>query len=275
MPTNRLENAPVPRGEGAYWESIVGGASAVLDIPLWRAFCDDLHERLIRRWLGGERFEAALKTDLFDEAVGQGLVGVLGALADEVYGVDIAGDIVREAARKHPGLRASVGDVRRLDFAAGTFDVVLSDSTLDHFVREEEIREALGELARVLKPGGRLLITLDNPVNPVVALRNRMPQKQMGELGLVPYFMGRTLSMGGLVGAVADAGLEVLEKRHIMHVPRVVALQLCRMVSGWGRVHQPLVRAMMACEAAAALPTARFTGHFCAVLARKLEGSPR
>ena len=45
-------------------------------------------------------------------------------------------------------------DVRRLPLADNRVDVVLSNSTLDHFDTEQEIEESLHELARVLKPGG-------------------------------------------------------------------------------------------------------------------------
>ena len=196
MPPARVENSPPPQAEAAYWDSVVRGASSALNCTLWRLFCDRLHERLIQKWVGRQRFGLALKTDLFDEAQGQGLVEVLGALSREVYGMDIAADIVQNAARKNPGLKASVGDVRKLDFPDDAFDFICSDSTLDHFATLGELRQSIAELVRVLQPGGRLLITLDNPVNPLVALRNRLPQGRMGALGLVPYFMGRTLSMG-------------------------------------------------------------------------------
>ena len=56
-------------------------------------------------------------------------------------------------------------------FPPASFDVVLSTSTLDHFDRRDEIAVALAELRRVLADGGRLLVTLDNPANPILRLR--------------------------------------------------------------------------------------------------------
>ena len=74
-----------------------------------------------------------------------------------------------------------------------TFDLVVSNSTLDHFARADDITIALREIQQVLKPGGRLILTLDNPSNPVVRLRNALPFAALNQMGLVPYFVGATL----------------------------------------------------------------------------------
>jgi arsenite methyltransferase len=50
------------------------------------------------------------------------------------------------------------GDLRDLPFEDGTFDVVLSGLVLHNLHDREEREEALRELARVLKPGGRLTV---------------------------------------------------------------------------------------------------------------------
>ena len=53
----------------------------------------------------------------------------------------------------------------------GSFDLVVSTSTLDHFGHASDIGDALAELNRVLRKGGELVITMDNTGNPVIALR--------------------------------------------------------------------------------------------------------
>jgi ubiquinone/menaquinone biosynthesis C-methylase UbiE len=50
------------------------------------------------------------------------------------------------------------GDLRDLPFEDGSFDVVLSSLVLHNIHDREEREEALRELTRVLKPGGRLTI---------------------------------------------------------------------------------------------------------------------
>lgn len=55
--------------------------------------------------------------------------------------------------------RLAAGDMRRLPFRAGSFDVVLNLATsLGLFVRDTPAVEALAEVRRVLRPGGRLLM---------------------------------------------------------------------------------------------------------------------
>src|SRR5262249_17894092 len=53
-----------------------------------------------------------------------------------------------------------MGRCEQLPFASGTFDMVTCASVLEHIPPGND-RLALWEMARVLKPGGRLLITFD------------------------------------------------------------------------------------------------------------------
>ena len=69
---------------------------------------------------------------------------------------------------------ARVGDMRQLPFGPAEFDAVVSSYAVDHLPRADRPR-AVGEMARVLKPGGELLLLLvrvdwlTRLVSPVVA----------------------------------------------------------------------------------------------------------
>ncbi len=52
-------------------------------------------------------------------------------------------------------------DGRRLDFAGGTFDVVYSLSSIEHFGGLDGAKTAVREMARVLKPGGVLAVATE------------------------------------------------------------------------------------------------------------------
>ena len=103
-----------------------------------------------------------------------------------------------------PGLRTVAADVRELPFADGSFDVVFCVSTLEHVgldnrqygLPEEhdaaEQERALRELARVLGPSGRLLVTVP-----------------CGEPADHGSFVQRDAS--GWRGLFASAGLDVFE----------------------------------------------------------------
>ena len=132
--------------------------------------------------------------------------------------------VVDEAARRHPEINAECCDVRELPYEDGTFDAVVSTSTLDHFETIAEIGEALRELRRVLAPGGTLVVSLDNLSNPLVAVRNALPFRWLHRIGLVPHYVGATCRPGELQRLLASTGFDVQATTAIMHVPRVIAL---------------------------------------------------
>jgi len=74
-------------------------------------------------------------------------------------GVDLSADMVTAARRnltRYAGrATAQVGNVTALDFPDGSFDLVVSTLSLHHWDHPEA---ALGELARILRPGGQVYI---------------------------------------------------------------------------------------------------------------------
>ena len=262
---------PGPKQSGQqHWEEMAATGLTDLSIPVWRRFCDELHQGILRDWTGGRHFASSLKTDLFDEAVGEGLFGWLSAVSDRVEGIDVSSGIVAQAAQRHPGLIVRQADVRRLtDHPADSFDLIVSNSTLDHFEGKQDLPVALSELSRTLRPGGLLFVTLDNPRNPVVFLRNLLTRPWMGSSTLTPYFMGHTLPLAELSRRLTACGLQVERTGYLMHVPRLLFLHACRLVSADSWAGAALLRTMHACEWWNCLPTRCWTGHFSAVLARK------
>ena len=102
-------------------------------------------------------------------------------------------EAARERLSKFRHARAEVADVHALPYAAGSFDAVLVFHTLTY---AEHPAQALAECARVLRPGGRLvLLCLDRHDQQEVTAR-------YGERH--PGFSPRTLR-----GLLADAGLDV------------------------------------------------------------------
>lgn len=259
--------APVVFPESPWLDFSPAGAAAAC--PGWRRYCDTLHGVLIAGWCRGRKFRRALKTDLFDEAVGNGCAGALASVSNEVHGIDISRRVVESAGAGNPDIKTLVGDVRNMPFADGSFDLVFSNSTIDHFATRGEIEQSIREMARVLGDKGALILTMDNPRNPVVGLRNLLPRKALRQAGLVPYFVGETLSMREMVRCVEAAGLRVTERRFTQHVPRVLALHLCRVLAGSRGLSEALPRAMLGWEGLAAWPTASWTGYYSAVLAVK------
>ena len=211
-----------------------------------------------------------LKTDLFDEAFGDGLAPWFEARGHDVVACDLAFSTVSGASRKPASVAAAVADVRQLPFFTSAFDTVFSDSTLDHFDSEAGIRDSLLELHRVLQPGGTLLLTMDNPVNPIVWLRNLSPGFWR-RLGVVPYAVGATCGRRRLTRLLEQSGFDVPAAGTIMHAPRVLLVAWCRHLARHGTTRPGawLERWLLRCEALGRLPTREITGHFVAVVARR------
>ena len=187
---------------------------------LWRRYNDKVVQDFVGRHLAARPGELFLKTDLFEEALGDDWVQR--AIPAGLVGMDISHSIVA-AARRHstrsPVLRA---DVRCLPFADASLGGVISTSTLDHFHDPKDLQLSLHEIGRVVRPGGVLILTLDNPLNPLLALRNAVPHTLRRLVGMTPYYVGYTCGPGRLGRWLADAGFEVRESAAVLHFPRAL-----------------------------------------------------
>ncbi|MEX2645727.1 MAG: class I SAM-dependent methyltransferase [Gaiellaceae bacterium] len=120
----------------------------------WRKF-EGVWE-LLREGLPCERF--------LDAGCGDGrhLVAV-GRSAGSLTGLDLSERILQTArqALAVEGLAADLrqGNLEALPFADAEFDLVLCTQVIEHLLAPER---GVAELARVLRPGGRLVLTTDN-----------------------------------------------------------------------------------------------------------------
>ena len=159
----------------------------------------------------------------------------------------------------------------RLPVADHSLDVVVSTSTLDHFERLEELERSLHELGRVLRPGGSLLLTLDNLDNPVVRLRNRLVRSRVRAFGLVPYRVGATVGRRRLREMLHGVGFVVESMGAVVHPLRTVAIPLCeRAEHRWSpTARRRLLRFLAAWDRVGRLPTRYLSGYYLAVVARR------
>jgi SAM-dependent methyltransferase len=238
---------------------------------LWRTHSDNINQALLMHWLQIGQTENLLKTDLFDEAVSDGLRPLLNSQAKTVFYIDTSFKIHQMARKRHPILQTIGADVRQLPFADGTFDSIVSNSTLDHFETLDDIVTSLRECYRVLRPGGQVILTLDNLANPIILLRNGLPFRLLDRLKIVPYYVGVTLGPYGLRHLLKEVGFKVLEVDAIMHCPRVFAVAIARCLEKYASptTQKAFLRFLMVFEHFSRLPTRFFTGHFIAAKATK------
>ena len=137
---------------------------------------------------------------ILDAACGDGMLWRHLARRHHYVGVDFSARPLERAARYHPATYIR-GDLNRLPFADDSFDLAVSLQALQYL---EEPRRAVRELARVLRPGSSLLLTLPNPGSfkyrrqglPALQL-HRFHRVAMAEL-LQPGFDVRQLQTRGL-----------------------------------------------------------------------------
>jgi SAM-dependent methyltransferase len=119
------------------------------------------HEMLAERIIGPRGFDVRGCKRVLDAGTGNGrYLRVLQKHVDpdaELVGCDLSIGMLRRAAQrlKNGKARLLTADVTRLPYKDGTFDAVVFGWVLEHL--QDQI-EGLKELARVLKPGGRVLL---------------------------------------------------------------------------------------------------------------------
>lgn len=165
-----------------------------------RGYYDDVHRFLdeaLERWGGGR---------VLDVGCGGLAFGAVPP-STSVTRIDFAEEGVRlaiAADRHEPSIDHLTMDGHHLGFPDGCFDGVAFVDSIEH-VRHVDV--VLREIARVLKPGGELLVTYAN--------RNSMNQVITRKLGY-PEFMTnhqhiREFSAGDIVDLLSRLGLEVFE----------------------------------------------------------------
>jgi SAM-dependent methyltransferase len=228
----------------------------------------DAHLRLIARWCGDLRGKTVLKTDLFEEAHGTDqFLFELEVPGGMRLGMDISPLIARRArqqatARGVTSCGLVAGDVLALPFRADSLDVIVSNSTLDHFPDPQWITAALRQLYLVLKPGGTLVVTLDNPrsLSYFVGRFKRILRPD-------PFFLGHTLSRRELTATLVQIGYRVTDTTAIIHGLENHSSAAMR-AAGWlgGRRLNEAIRAVLVLlERLEGAPTRYLTGAFIAV----------
>jgi SAM-dependent methyltransferase len=114
----------------------------------------DLRVRFLRDHVrGGDR--------ALDNGCGDGrFTGLLAEAGAEPTGVDVADAALRRARAAHPGIRFVRTPMEGpLPFDDGAFDLVWASEVIEHV---PDTARWLSEIRRVLRPGGRLLLTTPN-----------------------------------------------------------------------------------------------------------------
>lgn len=269
----RKLSGPMKKDSVGYWNKVAGTMRRRefhLDPALGR-IKREAYLALLNRWALSQRRGRVLKTDLFEEAFGtDALLPDLAAEAREVVGIDLAPRTADHAWQRHGAAQAAFlgADVRRLPFRDESFDLILSPSTLDHFPDPTDLGRSLRELCRVLKPEGRLVITLDNRQNifyPLLRLADR--------LGRIPFYLGSFYTIGEMARELENAGFHVVGRTAIVHNPRLLAVGSVMMARAlrWDGFHRAIQRLWQGAQRLERSCWRYRTGTFLACAAEKVR----
>jgi len=92
----------------------------------------------------------------------------LGASASRLVGVDLLPERIDAARKAFPELDFRVGNAEHLEFADGSFDLVLAFTVFTSILDATMARHVASEVGRILRPGGGLLwydFRYDSPAN--------------------------------------------------------------------------------------------------------------
>lgn len=233
-----------------------------------------MHLGLINEWAPDLTQKAVLKTDMFEEALGDDhFFGDVARDSGTAVGIDISREVTRKVRQRSKnqhwnGLMAVSADVQWLPFMSGSFDIVISNSTLDHFFSAHGIVTSLKEISRVLKPAGELILTLDNKANPFYYVL-----RLLSLLKLTPYYLGPTVSRKKLLRILGELGFFVEDVKYLSHHPRILTLgyiYVCRKLFSV-RADGHIERILWFFDRLRNARIRMFTGAFIAVKARKLD----
>ncbi|HTY45038.1 MAG TPA: methyltransferase domain-containing protein [Patescibacteria group bacterium] len=224
------------KANSEYWDAIADRNLKSAREDVWRIHLKEIYRRMI---FDGNNAPGKLwlKTDLYDETItDHSLFSLLSPQRLSLVGMDcspaVAGHARQRLTRQKIALQGIVvTDIRKLSFEDNSFDTVISNSTLDHFPSKDDIVAGIKELFRVLKPKGELILTLDNPLNPVIRLRNALPYGLLKSAGIIPFYMGATLSRSELIRVLEGQGFKVRYTGAIVHCPRFFAIWIGSLVA--------------------------------------------
>jgi SAM-dependent methyltransferase len=196
--------------------------SAAIQGQLWGARAQDwaAYVEQVGLPLFGAALDAARVTSgtrLLDAGCGAGLLALLARLRGaEVTALDASPGLLAIARQRLPAADVREGDLQALPFAAASFDAVTAVNSVFY---AQDMVAAMRELVRVVRRGGRVVVTAWGPPERCQFLTAVMPA--LGPLmpppppGAPPPHPGALSEPGALAAVLTGAGLRVIEEGEV------------------------------------------------------------
>jgi len=233
MPRGEQEAAEATRRKKylGFWEG-VGTGFPSLKKAISTGYYRECEISVVEQFFPRLDGASVVKTDLWDEAKNTEILVWMAEKGAWPLGVDLSYATAREAASVAAGHRPGFakGDVRQLPFADGSVDYVYSMGTVEHF---PETEHAIGEIFRILKPGGRAVLGVPNRLDPFL---RPVYVRMMQWVGLYGYGAERSFTPGQLRRMARRAGFRVIGLSGVLFLPGWLRmLELLAHSRGWRR----------------------------------------
>lgn len=142
-------------------------------------YIDSIHRSALAEWGNIGREDRVL-----DFGCGRGrITRWLASQARSVCGLDLVWEMLSVARQTHNLANVSwvVGEGGALPWSAATFDKVLTVYVLQHILNQEVLAAVLAEFARVLTPGGRVVLLEQVRSNEARTIENYIRQRKVNE----------------------------------------------------------------------------------------------
>ena len=157
----------------------------------WKRFTP-FNETAVSRWRSEvfAKLPSLENSRLLDVAIGAGLTMPLIPESCDVTGIDVSLEQLSDCQRDNAdrNLRLVLGEAESLPFTDNAFDNVLSFGAINYF---SDPLKSLQEMARVVKPGGLVVITDEH-----ADLPRRMIGHRIGWPGLDRWILSKFLHLG-------------------------------------------------------------------------------
>ncbi len=137
--------------------------------------------------------------------VSRGLSGFCRELVATEISEELLSDAI--AGPKKPNLHYLRCDAHKICFRDGAFDCVVGNSILHHL----DMWEALREVRRILRPGGRMAFAEPNMLNPQIVIQKNIP--------LIKKLLGDSVHESAIIRFRLEAQLKRLEFRDVKIIP--------------------------------------------------------
>ncbi|MBV8202011.1 MAG: methyltransferase domain-containing protein [Acidobacteria bacterium] len=222
---------------------------------------------LIERWLGPMAGKKVLKLDLWNEAFNTRILHWMAEQGAEIVALDGSG-VVTARARANTlakGVRCRLlrADIRDLPLADASFDLAYTMGTIEHVA---EYRQALAELRRVLRPGGRAIVGVPHRWN---LFCRPLLVSVLSAFGAYPYAPEKSFGAAELRRDLRGAGFRVLDRGGLLVAPgplRMLDVVLHTRGSGLARLTGALAAPFEALET-----RWQWAGRFGYLLAMQVE----